>query len=131
MLFMLEIHDIKPLYNVPDYSIFIYYGLIILITMIFIFSLYLIYNYFQKRKNSKEKEYYKILCNLSFNNPKQDAYTISTYGRLLAKEERSQKLLNDLWEDLQIYKYKKDVPVSFSQETKAKFTTFMDSLDVR
>lgn len=39
-------------------------------------------------------------------------------------------LMDDLWNSLQEYKYKKDIPQGFSQETKAKFETFMDSLDV-
>ena len=128
---MLNIHDIKPLTKVPDYSIYFYYAIIAAAFVLVLFLLYLLYSFLKKRKNAKEKEYYKILHNISFQNPKQDAYTISTYGRLLVKEERSQKLLNELWEDLQIYKYKKEVPSNFSRETKAKFTTFMDSLDVR
>jgi len=128
---MLNIHDIKPLVQIPDYSIYFYYALITLGIVFTLFCIYLLYNYFQKRKNSKAKEYYKILKNIQFNNPKKDAYTITNYGRLLATEERSKKLLEDLWESLQEYKYKKDVPKTFSKDIKAKFTTFMDSLDVR
>ena len=128
---MLNIHDIKPLVQIPDYSIYFYYTFIIIGILVSLFCIYLVYNYFYKRKNSQAKEYYKILKNIQFNNPKQDAYTITTYSRLLATDERSQKLLDELLESLQPYKYKKNVPKNFTKEIKAKFTTFMDSLDVR
>lgn len=128
---MLNINDIKPLATIPDYSIYFYYVLIAIGIVLTLFVIYLIYNYFLRRKNSEAKKYYKILKNIKFDNPKQDAYTITTYGRLLATEERSQKLIDELWESLQEYKYKKDVPELFTKEIKAKFTTFMDSLDVR
>ena len=128
---MLNIHDIKPIVQIPDYSIYFYYALITIGILLILFCIYLLYNYFQKRKNSQLKKYYKILKDIQFTNPKEDAYTITTYGRLLATEERSQKLMDELWESLHEYKYKKDVPETFSKETKAKFTTFMDSLDVR
>lgn len=128
---MLNIHDIKPLSKIPDYSIYIYYALIIGAGLLILFLLYLLYNYIQKKRNNKDKIYYKTLQNISFENPKEDAYTITTYGRLLAKEERSKQLLDELYEDLEFYKYKKEVPSNFTRESKAKFTTFMDSLDVR
>jgi len=128
---MLNIHDIKPLVQIPDYSIYFYYAFIIIGILVSLFCIYLVYNYFYKRKNSQAKEYYKILKNIQFNNPKQDAYTITTYSRLLATDERSQKLLDELLESLQPYKYKKNVPKNFTKEIEAKFTTFMDSLDVR
>jgi len=128
---MLNINDIKPLAKIPDYSIYFYYAIIIAVILLLLFLIYLFYNFIQKRKHSKERHYFKLLKDINFKNPKEDAYTITTYGRLLAKEERSQKLMEDLWENLQSYKYQKDVPSCFSKETKAKFTTFMDSLDVR
>lgn len=128
---MLNIHDIKPLVRIPDYSIYFYYVIITGVLLLVLFLLYLLYRFIQKRKKSSQREYYKILKNISFENPKKDAYTITIYGRLLAKEERSKKLLDELWEDLQTYKYKKVVPTNFTKDIEAKFATFMDSLDVR
>lgn len=127
---MLNINDIKPLVQIPDYSVYLYYALISIGVLLILFCIYFLYNYLKKRKNSKAKQYYKILKNIQFNDPKKDAYTITTYGRLLATDERSQKLMDELWESLQLYKYKKDIPKDFTKETKAKFTTFMESLDV-
>lgn len=127
---MLNINDIKPLVQIPDYSIYFYYALILLGILLSIFIFYFIYLYIKKRRNSQHKEYYKILQNIQFSNPKQDAYTITFYGRLLATEPRSKQLMEELWHSLKQYKYKKNTPQTFSQETKAKFETFMDSLDV-
>lgn len=127
---MLNIHDIKPLQEIPDYSIYFYYGGIVLIVLSVIFLLYMGYSYFQKRKNSIEKRYYKILQNIDFSHPKTAAYTISKYGMLLAKEERQKSLMGELNGNLESYKYKKEVPNSIDKKTKTLYETFMESLDV-
>lgn len=127
---MLNIHDIKPLEQIPDYSIYFYYGSIVLIILLAIFVLYMLYTFIQKRKNSSEKSYLKTLQNIDFSNPKTAAYTISKYGGLLAKEERQKTLIMELNHNLENYKYKKDVPSSIDKKTKTLYETFMESLDV-
>ena len=85
---MLEIHDIKPIVQIPDFTIYIYYGLIVSSFIFFLIILYFTYKVFKKKAISKEKEYFSILNNIDFSNTKESSYIISRYGRLLAKSER-------------------------------------------
>lgn len=127
---MLNIHDIKPLVEIPDYSIYLYYFAIISSVFLGLFIIYFLYKFFIDKKNNQLKKHYKYLKNIELKNPKDDAYLITRYGRVLAKDDRSKKLLDDLEEDLQDYKYKKEIPEQFSKETKVKFDNFLESIDV-
>jgi len=128
---MLKIHDIKPLVEIPDYSIYIYYSVIFLAILFIGFIIYFIYTFFKSKKPSQEKEYLKILSNIEFSNQKEAAYLISKYGRLLAKEDRQMTLLEDLVHDTEEFKYKKDITKDIPKSIKAKFDTFIESLDVK
>lgn len=127
---MLKINDIKPIVDIPDYSIYIYYSLILLVTLFVLFIIYFIYKYFKEKNNKQDKEYLNILKNLDFSNPKQTAYSISYYGRILAKSERSHRLIEELHHELEDFKYKKHIPQNIPQNIKAKFDIFLGSLDV-
>jgi len=126
---MLKINDIKPIVDIPDYSIYIYYFFILLVILLIVFVVYSLYRYF-KYNNTQEKEYLEILNNLDFNDPKQTAYDISHYGRILAKSERSMRLIAELHHDLEEFKYKKNIDQNIPTNIKAKFDTFLGSLDV-
>lgn len=127
---MLEIHDIKPIVNIPDTSIYIYYGLILLCIVIVSALAYLFYKYIRNKKPNQYKEYFKTLQNINFQNQKEAAYLISKYGRLLAHDERQKRLLDELIVDTSEYKYKKEITQKIPQEIKVKFDTFMESIDV-
>ncbi len=128
---MLEINDIKSLEQIPDFSIYIYYSLIFLSLAFLSVLLYFIYKYINRDKNSPQKQYYAILKNIDFSDPKKAAYDISKYGRLIAKSEREKILINDIYHELEEFKYKKTVTRSIPKSIKVKFETFMESLDVR
>ena len=81
------------------------------------------------RKTNDRKTYYNILKNIDFSDSKKAAYTITKYSRLLASNDREKKLANELIEDLEFFKYKKDVK-NIDKMSKAKFLTFMEILDV-
>ncbi len=128
---MLEIHDIKPIVQIPDFTIYIYYVLIVASFLFFIFILYFIFKLFKKKELTKEKEYFAILNNIDFNNTKETSYLISKYGRLLAKSEREKRLIDDIHHSLEAYKYKKNIDNEISPDVKNQFHIFMDSLDVK
>lgn len=67
--------------------------------------------------------------NVNFSDSKKSAYTITKYSRLIVSNEREKKLAIELIESLEKYKYKKEVE-NIDNEVKAKFSIFMDSLDV-
>ena len=127
----IKIHDIKGLIEVPDYSIYIYYGLIIGAILLLCLIGYLIYKFYQNKKQNIRKEYLSKLKAIDFklNSSKQNAYEITKYGQLLAIDDREVQLLNDLVQNLETYKYKKNVD-NFDNETKALYDRFIESLDV-
>lgn len=125
----LKIHDIKNLVEIPDISFYIFLTLCILAGLIILALLFFIYKFFKNRKNNRRKEYFRILKGLDFTNSKHTAYTITKYSRLLVSNEREEKLCLELIEELEQYKYKKDVN-NLSVEAKSMFERFMDSLDV-
>ncbi|MEA3498835.1 MAG: hypothetical protein U9R16_07245 [Campylobacterota bacterium] len=128
---MLKIHDIKPIVQIPDVTVFIYYGLIVVAVIFFMFLLYFIFTMLKNKKVSKEKEYFIILSNINFDNSKESSYLISKYGRLLAKTQRDKRLIDDIHNSLENYKYKKNVTDKISDDIKTQFAIFMDSLDVK
>ena len=128
---MIKINDIKPILEIPDISIYLYYGLIICVFLCLIAILYIIYKFFQPKIQTNDMQYFKILQDLDFIDTKLTAYKISKYGRYLAKDDRQIRLIEELSNDLSIYKYKKDVSETFDLDIKTKFSVFMDSLDVK
>lgn len=126
----LQINDIKTIVEIPDYSIYFYYGLIILGFSIFLASLYFVYNYFKSKKHSLEKEYLFILKNIDLSNQKNSAYTISKYGRLLVKDERQKRLFEELHNSLEEFKYKKTIDKKIPNTIRLQYETFLESLDV-
>jgi len=128
---MIKIHDIKPIVEIPDFSIYLYYGLVFLVFLVICLIIYGIYKFFKPKVKTQEMYWYEELQKLDFNNIKQTAYDISKYGRYLAKEERQIRLIDELTNELSSYKYKKEIPAKLTQEIKTKFTIFMDTLDVR
>ena len=65
-----------------------------------------------------------------FKESKKDAYTITKYLRLLVKDEREIILANELINELEIYKYKKEVS-NIDINIKNKLTTLLGIIDVK
>jgi len=127
---MIEIHDIKPIVEIPDVSIYFYYSIIVLLVTLGSIVIFFIYKFLKPKKRSEEYKYYEILRNTDFENTKKAAYDISKYGRLLAKDERQKRLILELVELLSMYKYKKEIKSKISNEIETKFQIFMESIDV-
>ncbi len=105
---MNQLRDIKPLVDISDFSLYIFWGLIILVVGILIFLLIIFIKKFSFKKN-KEKEYLAALSRIDWSNPKKAAYEATYYGRLLANDDRREKLFEELVKRLEPYKYKKEV----------------------
>lgn len=124
-----KLHDIKELEKIPDNSIFIFSILLFLTILILLVITFFIIKIFKNRKKSDRKKYYELLKNIDFNDSKKSAYEITKYARLLANNEREKKLCEELIEELEKYKYKKNVD-NINNTIKIKHSVFMDSLDV-
>lgn len=125
----IKIHDIKNLSQIPDISFYIFLGLSILAIVILLILIFIIYKYFKNKKKNRRKEYYKILKALDLQESKQAAYDISKYARLLISNEREEKLFDELNEELEKFKYKKEVE-SLNDEVRILFGRYMDIIDV-
>lgn len=128
---MIKIHDIKPIVEIPDFSIYIYYGLIFLFCVLVCVILYFLYKFLKPKEKSQDMIWFEKLQDLDLKNIKNAAYGISKYGRYLAKDERQIRLIDELVKELSEYKYKKEIPSEFTQEVKTKLSIFMDTIDVR
>ena len=128
---MLKINDIKPIVQIPDFTIYIYYSLIVVCFLVFMIIIYYIFKLFKKSEISKEKKYFNILKNIDFKDTKKASYLISKYGRLLANSEREKRIIDDIHSSLEMYKYKKNIQSEISIDIKNQFEIFMDSLDVK
>ena len=124
-----KLHDIKELEKIPDNSIFIFSILLFLTILILLVITFFIIKFFKNRKKSDRKKYYEFLKNIDFSDSKKSAYEITKYARLLVSNDREKKLCEELIEELEKYKYKKNVE-GINNTIKAKYSVFMDSLDV-
>lgn len=125
---MIEINDIKPPVDVPDYSLYLFIALLFFALVIVIAFFYWIYKLF-KKNNTIEKQYLEELKNMDFDDTKDAAYLITKYIRVLAKDERQKKISTELINLLHEYKYKKDVK-PLSAKVKAKLEIFIESVHV-
>jgi len=125
----LKIHDIKDIVEVPDISIYLFYGLIIFGAILVVIFIYFVYRYFKNKKPNIRKEYLAILNDIDLNDTKNSAYIITKYGLLIANSVREKELIGQLIEELESYKYKKDIN-QFDEKTKQSFKNFMECLDV-
>lgn len=125
---MLEIHDIKPLVEVPDYSLYILIVLIVFAVILIGALLFWFYKLF-KNDRSIEKRYFQELKELDFKDAKHCAYLITKYTRVLAKSEREKRLSAELIYALSDYKYKKEVK-PIDKSIKAKLEVFLENVHV-
>lgn len=126
----LKIHDIKPLVEIPDFSLYIFIALILFLVTIFSILGYFIYKIIRNKEVTEQKKSFEILKNLDFNDTKTAAYALTYHGRVVAATPREKKLLEELISELEQYKYKKVSP-SISKETKQQIELFMDAVDVK
>jgi len=128
---MIQLHDIKPLMEIPEYS-FYYFIVGVTLSTILLFSLlYLLLRWLKNRKKFNIKvAHSKLLHQINYKDAKKDAYAITLYG-LTFKDEtpRHQRAYEALVESLEAYKYKKDVP-PFNDETKHLFEIYLGLIDV-
>lgn len=125
-----ELRDIKPFWS---YSEWLYWGLIALGIITILVIIGIIWwgtsRWLHNKKHNIRMQYLQAIKSVDWSNPKSAAYSVSHYGRLLAKDARSLEILSQLEPMLLEYKYKKDVP-SANDETLAHYHLLIQVLDV-
>ncbi len=121
--------DIKPLLEIPDNSFYIYWGLIIFVSLLVLAILFFIAKKFwDNRKINLAKGYVQKLKNINWKDSKQSAYEATHYARLLATDERRKNLFSQLEPMLEQYKYKKEVD-EVDHDTQNKFNLYVQVAD--
>ncbi|WP_295418314.1 hypothetical protein [Sulfurovum sp.] len=124
-----QLKDIKPLLEIPDNSYYIYWGLIIVGSLLLLGILFFITKrLWENRKINLAKGYLEKLKAIDWKDAKHSAYTATHYARLLATDERRKELFSQLEPMLEKYKYKKEVD-EVDQETLNKFNLYVQVAD--
>jgi len=127
----IPLHDIKPLIEIHEYSLYYLLGVSLLAALIVAGLLYLVYRWVKnKKKYNIRAEHYKLLNNIDYTNPKKAAYDLTFYGTTFKDDsERHQKAYEDMIEKLEKYKYKKDVK-DFDADTLHVINLYKEMIDV-
>lgn len=121
-----NLKDIKPLVEIPDYSLYLLVALIVILAIIILLIAWRIFGYFKNRsKKSKKERALKILEAIDLQDTKATAYAITRYGKYLATEDRTKEIYKNLISKLEKHKYRKETE-PFEQETIDYFHLFLE-----
>lgn len=126
----IPLHDIKPLVDVPDYSIYLFIGLVILALAFAAGAALFLLKKFRNRSQSERRKLYAQLASVDFSDPKKAAYAISEIGyRFVEDNERTAKAYHNLFERLEPYKYAPTVKM-IDEETIGYYRLYLGIIDV-
>ncbi len=124
-----QLKDIKPLVEIPDSSYYIFWGLVIVGSLLLLGILFFAVKRLLKlRRENLAKRYLKQLHAIDWVDAKQSAYSATHYARLLATDTRRQELFEQLLPMLDRYKYKKEVQ-GVDEETLGQFNLYKQVCD--
>ena len=124
-----QLRDIKPLLEIPDSSYYIYWGLIIFISVLVVAILFFVFKkLWDNRKVNLQKGYLEAIKKIDWIETKKSAYEATHYARLLAIDERRKELFSQLEPKLEQYKYKKEVG-EIDEETQKLFNLYIQVAD--
>lgn len=107
----IPLHDIKPLMDIEEYSLYYLIGLSALAVFILFAIVYLIFKWFKNRNAFNiRKGHYKLLNAVDLSNAKKAAYDITFYGSSFRNDSpRHSEMYTNIVNRLEPYKYKKSV----------------------
>lgn len=127
----IPLHDIKPIVEVQEYSLYYFWAAALLIFILFFAAAYLIYMWLKKRNAyNMRKEHFKLLSSLDLSDTKKSAYALTLYGATFKDDgQRHSEMYKNLTDRLDKYKYKKEVD-SFDKEVIGYIELYRDTIDV-
>jgi len=127
----IQLHDIKTIVDVEEYSRYYLLGGAILVLFKFIGIIYLLIKWYKNRnKYNQRKDYLKALKSLDLNDTKKTAYAITFYGFLFKDDSpRHAEMFKNITQRLEPYKYKKVVD-KLDKETLGYIELYKEMLDV-
>jgi hypothetical protein len=124
-----QLRDIKPLMEIPDSSIYLYWGLITFAVLLAVGILFFVVKkLWEKRRENLAKAYLAALKAIDWKDSKKSAYAATHYARLLATDERRRELFSQLEPMLEQYKYKKEVG-EVDDDTRNLFNLYVQVSD--
>ncbi len=129
--FDIPLHDIKPIIEVQEYSLYYFLGMSAFVLLIILGSAFLIYKWLQKRNAFNiRKEHMRLLRTLDLSDAKKAAYAITNYGATFKDDSpRHSEMYANLHNRLEKYKYKKEVE-KLDEETLGYFELYKEMCDV-
>ena len=127
----IPLHDIKPLIEVQEYSLYYLIVMSTIALLIFVGLLYLVMKWLKRRNAFNiRKEHYKLLNTIDFQDAKRSAYDVTYYGATFKDDSpRHTEMYKNLTQRLEQYKYKKDVD-EMEDEVKAYINLYKEMIDV-
>ena len=127
----LQLHDIKPILEVQDYSLYYFLGVSFIAVCVLVALLYLLYKWYKNKKRFNiRKEHYKKLKSLNLKDTKNSAYALTLFGATFKDDTpRHNEVYEDLVSKLQDYKYKKEVG-EFDKQTLELIKLYKGMIDV-
>ena len=107
----IPLHDIKPLVEVEEYSLYYLLGTIGIALFLSLLLAYGVYYLYKRSKRINLRVLHKeSFHNLDLNDTKNAAYALSQYGLIFKDDsEEHAKVFSDLTLHLEEYKYRKSV----------------------
>lgn len=125
----IPVHDIYPLVEVSDYSLYYFVALVVVGAAVTMGIFFWFLKRFRHRRISDRKIAFEKLKALDFSDPKRSAYAISEIGRVFAHDnERTQKGYQNLFERLERYKYAPSIE-PIDEETLGYYRLYLEMID--
>lgn len=127
----IELHDIKTIVEIEEYSFFYLLGTIFIATLLLLALAYLLVRYI-KNKNAynQRREHFKMMSSQDLSKTKEAAYAITLYGLTFRDDSpRHYEMYENLTKRLESYKYKKEVE-AFDDEVKSYIELYRGMIDV-
>lgn len=126
----IPLNDIAPLVEIPDYSLYYFIAVVIVVCAVFLTFVFVGLKYFRRRQKSARKSAFEKLTSIDMSNPKRAAYAMSELGRVFAHDnERTEKAFHNLFERLTPYKYAPKVEM-IDEETLGYYHVYLGIIDV-
>ena len=126
---MQQLADIKPYLDIEEHSLYIFGAVLLVVLLLLVLFLWIVISRFlEHRRANKDKFYLNKIKSVDLGNAKETAYTLTYFGRLVTKDQRSSEIYDQLIETLGRYKYKKDVP-KFDKKAVSLYNLFVQVLD--
>ncbi|MBA3027057.1 MAG: hypothetical protein FP820_11745 [Sulfurimonas sp.] len=127
----IPLHDIKPILEVQEYSLYYFVALCALVFVLLLGLAYIFYkNYKAKNRFNIRQEHYRLLKSLDLKDTKNAAYSLTLYGLTFKDDSpRHTEMYKNISQRLEAYKYKKSVG-AFDEEVLAYIDLYRGMLDV-